>query len=111
MQDMLGRFPVSVEIPVAWGEMDAFQHVNNVAFVRWVESARVAYFGRLGLMSPHTDGIGPILARVGVDYGRPVNYPDTIRVEATVQRIGASSIIMRYRIRSAAQRAVVATAE
>jgi len=112
MHRVLGRYPVSVTIPVAWGEMDAFQHVNNVAFARWVESARVAYFARLGLMRPHgSEGRGPILARIAVDYRRPVTYPDTVRVDATVRAIGRSSLTAAYRIFSLEQRAEVATAE
>ena len=110
--EALGRYPVSVTIPVAWGEMDAFQHVNNVAFARWIETARVAYFGRLGLMRPRAgDGVGPILARIAIDYGRPVSYPDTVHVDATVRKIGRSSLTMGYRIWSEEQRAEVATGE
>jgi hypothetical protein len=37
-----------VSIPVAWGEMDAFQHVNNVIYARWIETARMAYLDRIG---------------------------------------------------------------
>ena len=112
MHRMLGRYPVSVEIPVAWGEMDVFQHVNNVAFARWVESARVAYFARLGLMRPgREEGVGPIVARIAIDFRRPVTYPDTVRVDATIRSIGRSSLTAAYRIRSTAQRAEVATGE
>jgi acyl-CoA thioester hydrolase len=106
MDHTLGRYPVSLTIPVAWGEMDAFQHVNNVAYARWVESARVAYFTRLGLMGP-----GPILARIAIDYLRPVTYPDTVRVDATMRAIGKSSLTVGYRIWSVGQQAEVASGE
>jgi acyl-CoA thioester hydrolase len=112
MHRILGRYPVSISVPVAWGEMDSFQHVNNCAFVRWVESARVAYFSRLGLMRPdRSEGLGPILARVAIDYRRPVTYPDTVRVDATIRAIGKSSLTAAYRIWSTEQRAEVATGE
>ena len=112
MHRLLGRYPVSITVPVAWGEMDAFQHVNNVAFARWVESARVAYFSRLGLMGPdRSEGLGPILARIAIDYRRPVTYPDTVRVDATIRAIGRSSLTAAYRIFSLEQQAEVATGE
>ncbi len=112
MDASLGRYPLSLTIPVAWGEMDAFQHVNNVVYARWVESARVAYFHRLGLMErKETEGYGPIVGRISIDFRRPVTYPDTIRIEATTRKIGKSSFTMTYRIRSEAQGAEVATAE
>ncbi len=112
MDHALGRYPVSVSIPVAWGEMDAFEHVNNVAYARWVETARVAYFTRLGLMGPRRpDGVGPILARLAIDYGRPISFPDTVRVDATVRKIGRSSVTMGYRMWSEAQGTEVASGE
>ncbi len=112
MQELLGRFPVSVEIPVAWGEMDAFQHVNNVAFARWVETARVAYLTRLGLMHRAvSEGIGPIVRRLAIDYRRPLTYPDTVRVEVTVQSIGRTSFRMAYRMWSEHHQAEAASAE
>jgi YbgC/YbaW family acyl-CoA thioester hydrolase len=99
----LGRHPVSVSIPVAWGEMDAFQHVNNVVYVRWLETARMVYFERIGLVDRVRDeGVGPILARTAIDYRRPVKYPDTVHVSATVTRIGGSSFTMAFGMTTAA---------
>jgi len=112
MDTALGRYPVSVEVPVAWGEMDAFQHVNNVVYHRWLETARIAYFERLGLIDRvREEGVGPILARTVIDYRRPLAYPDVVRVDVTVSRIGGSSFTMGYRVWSEAQRAEAATGE
>lgn len=108
----LGRYPVSITIPVAWGEMDAFQHVNNVVYARWLESGRIAYFDRLGLLERmRAEGVGPILARIGIEYRRPVTFPDTVQVETTVKRIGNSSFTMASRIRSDVQGVEVAADE
>jgi acyl-CoA thioester hydrolase len=108
----LGRYPLSLVIPVLWGDMDANLHVNNVVFARWIESARVAYFERIGLpVPPGKDGIGPIVARLAIDYRRALSYPDTVQVSATVRVFGRTSLTLGYRIRSAAQQADVAEAE
>jgi len=108
----LGRYPVSVSIPVAWGEMDAFQHVNNVVYARWLETARMVYLERIGLVDRMRDeGVGPILARTVIDYKRPLRYPDTVHVSATISRIGGSSFTMTFRIRSDALGADVASGE
>ncbi len=106
----LGQYPVCITFPVKWGEMDAFQHVNNVAYVRWAESGRVAYFEALRLME-RAGGIGPIIAKLGIEYRRPVTYPDTITVETTVKRIGNTSFVMASRMRSEALGAEVASTE
>jgi acyl-CoA thioester hydrolase len=105
-------FPVSASIPVAWGEMDAFQHVNNVVYARWLETARMLYFERVGLVKRVREtGVGPILARTVIDYRKAVTYPDTVRVEVSVTRVGGSSFTMSFRVRSEAQGAEVATGE
>ena len=91
-------FPVRIEIPVAWGDMDAFGHVNNVVYLRWFESARIAWFERVGISDRRDGGIGPILASTHCQYLRPLAYPDTILAEATVTRLGRSSFDMAHRI-------------
>jgi acyl-CoA thioester hydrolase len=91
----LSQWPTQLEIPVAWGDMDSFRHVNNAVYVRWFESARIDYFLKIGIVN--TDGVGPILARISVNYRRPVIYPDTIRVETTVTQFGRTSFSMSYR--------------
>jgi acyl-CoA thioester hydrolase len=113
MPEAPARYAVSVSIPVAWGEMDAFQHVNNVVYARWLETARMVCFERLGLVERvREEGVGPILARTVIDYRKPVTYPDTVRVEARVIRVGGSSFTMGFRITSEAQGgAEVATGE
>ena len=97
----LSRWPLSLEIPVAWGDMDSLGHVNNTVFLRWFESARVLYFERLGF----AEGMearhkGPILARQEIDYRQPLTYPDLVRAETTVERIGQTSFTMAFRISS-----------
>jgi acyl-CoA thioester hydrolase len=80
--DTVVAFPVSLTIPVAWGDMDAFGHVNNTVYLRWLESARIDYFKKVGLLDRMArDRVGPILARTEIDYRRPVTWPDTVHVE------------------------------
>jgi acyl-CoA thioester hydrolase len=100
MSEPLGRWPLRLELRVAWGDMDAFRHVNNTVYLRWFESARIAYFERIGLVA--YDAVGPILARATIDFRKPVAYPDTVDVAATIARLGTTSFEMRYRATSRA---------
>jgi acyl-CoA thioester hydrolase len=110
-QPGLGRWPISCEMPVQWGDMDALGHVNHTRYIRWMETARMVYFNRCGLSEKYkNEGVGPILARIEVDYRLPVQFPDTVTIHTTVTRMGKSSFDMDYRIESAAQNgAIVAT--
>lgn len=110
---MGGGWPVRIEVKVAWGEMDAFAHVNNANYLRWFESARIAYFEKVSVSIGAKDASPwvPILARATVDFRRPVTYPDTVTVEASVRGFGTTSFTMAYRATSQAQGAVVAEGE
>ena len=112
MHDENSGASVSISIPVAWGDMDAYQHVNNTIYARWIESARIAFFTRVGLMERmRDDGVGPILARLTIEYRRPVTYPDMVRVEVATAKVGTTSLTLRYRIWSEDQKTEVATGE
>jgi acyl-CoA thioester hydrolase len=95
-EQALEPFPVIVEIAVAWGEMDAFQHVNNVVYFRYFETARIAYFERAGWATP-AGAIGPILGSTSCAFKFPLTYPDTVAVGARVTRIEADRVTMHCR--------------
>lgn len=115
IKEMRSRYQVSVKIPVKWGEMDAYNHLNNVAMLRYFESARIAYFNifqRYLLDKEHQafinpsipledydfSQIGPIMKDNYCRYRRQVKYPDTLHVFAGVSpsKIEKNSYIMDY---------------
>ncbi len=97
MKDLLAPYPVVIEIPVAWGEMDAFQHVNNVVYIRYFESVRIAYFAKLDLFGfMQQTGVGPILASVSCKFKIPLTYPDTISAGTRVSKIQDDRFTMEY---------------
>ena len=53
MKSVLAGFSVVVTQPVQWGEQDVLGHVNHVTYFRWYETARIAYFMKIGLMDMH----------------------------------------------------------
>jgi acyl-CoA thioester hydrolase len=109
VDDLLAGYPVVISLPVQWGDMDAFEHVNNIVYFRWFESARIAYFGRIGVVK-HQSGepFGPILASTSCDYRRPIVFPDTVRVGIRATRIGRTSLGLEHRIISEEQEVVAA---
>ena len=106
--DELAHYPVIHHQPIHWGEMDAFNHLNNVVYYRYAESARIGYLQALGMF----DGsMVTVLAQSSCQYLRPVTYPDTLLLGVRCQRLGNTSITIEYRYYSTAQAAIVATAE
>jgi acyl-CoA thioester hydrolase len=106
---LLTGFPVLISWPVQWGDQDAYQHVNNTVYVRWLETARIDYTRRLGLGEMmRQKQIGPILAALSCDYRRQVTFPDTIHIGSKITRIGRTSFAMENALVSQASRALVA---
>jgi acyl-CoA thioester hydrolase len=89
-------YPVQLSVSVAWGDLDAFEHVNNTVFFRWFESARMAYFERIGIPVERPDGKGAILATTTCDFLAQVAYPATVTVGARVHKVGNTSFVMEY---------------
>ena len=99
MAEALEQYPIVIQIPVVWGEQDAFGHVNNVFFFRWCESARIEYGERLGLLRMHREqNVGPIVAQIGCNFRKPVVFPDNISVGARVTKMGRTSMTMEHLI-------------
>jgi acyl-CoA thioester hydrolase len=97
------------EIPVAWGDMDALGHVNNVQYFRYFESARLDFLRDFQELFPASaDGVGPILAYIDCRFAAPLAFPDTVLVGSQVRKIGNTSVRMSQSIYSLAQQKVVA---
>jgi acyl-CoA thioester hydrolase len=97
-------YAVRVRMPVAWGQLDAFGHVNNTQFFRFFEDARLAYFRETGVGARMEEtGRGPILARTSCVFKKPLGYPDELTVCARVRDVGEDRFTMEYAIFSDAQ--------
>ena len=109
---LLSDLPVRVTIPVAWGDLDALQHVNNTVYVRWFETGRVALFRWVGWLGERrSDGVGPILARASCVFRRPVGFPDTVEVGVGVTELGEDRFTVMFRVVSQHLGAVAAKVE
>jgi acyl-CoA thioester hydrolase len=107
--DLLAGYPVVVELPVVWGEMDSYRHVNNVVYFRYFECARLEYFRRLDWFAyEEQTGVGPILAATSARFRRPLTYPDTIWVAARVTVVQEDRFSMEHRLVSRKLAAVAA---
>lgn len=99
MDDLLAGYPVVLPIDIAWGEMDAFRHVNNVTYFRYFESGRVKYLHATGaLIEMERTGIGPILHSIGCRFRFPLTYPDRIRVGVRVTELSDDRFAIHHRI-------------
>ncbi|MBL8406664.1 MAG: acyl-CoA thioesterase, partial [Candidatus Accumulibacter sp.] len=61
-------------IPIRWGDMDAYGHVNNTIYFRYMEQVRVEYLEKLGFrVMPR--GSAPVIINASCTFLVPLNYP------------------------------------
>jgi acyl-CoA thioester hydrolase len=87
-------------IPVRWGDMDAFGHVNNTLYCRYFEEARFQWIHHKGLSLD--DDSYPLLVTIGCTFLRPVFYPDTLRIDIFISEPGRSSFMATYKVYTSA---------
>jgi acyl-CoA thioester hydrolase len=105
---LVAGFPVIVQQDVVWGDMDSYQHVNNVVYFRYFENARLEYIRRLDWFAfEEATGIGPILQATQARFRRALTYPDTIFIGARLLTLQSDRFHLEHKIASKAQNEIV----
>ncbi len=79
-----------MSMPIRWGDMDAFGHVNNTVYFRYMEQVRISWFERLGLIATE-EGQGPVVVNASMAFLRQLHYPGDIIGRMSVGKPGRSS--------------------
>jgi acyl-CoA thioester hydrolase len=107
--ELLSGYSMVVRSPVDWGDMDAFNHVNNTIYFRFFENARIALLERIGLAAMDSHGsVGPILHSTSARFRHPMMYPDTALIGCRITDVGEDRFNMEHRIVSERHRVVTA---
>ncbi|UUU33870.1 acyl-CoA thioesterase [Streptomyces sp. CA-210063] len=82
--------------PLRWADMDAYGHVNNVVFLRYLEEARIDF-----LFRPEKDfKQGSVVARHEIDYKRQlVHRHQPVDIELWITEIRAASFTITYEVK------------
>lgn len=106
---LLEKYPVVYTHKVMWGEMDAYQHVNNTQYFRYFENARITHFDQLGANTLYdTEQLGFIVGEIRCRFKVPLTYPDTIHIGAKVAQLEDDRFLHVYSVVSEAHNRVVA---
>lgn len=92
------RLVYSCILPIRWGDMDAFGHVNNAMYLRYLEEARVQMLVAM-LGNQITEGdFATVVINVGCTFLKPITYPDSVRIDCYVGDMGRSSFMTWYEV-------------
>jgi acyl-CoA thioester hydrolase len=85
------RLVHEMRMPIRWGDMDAFRHVNNTVYFRYMEQARVEWIESLGIQV--APGTGSMLMINGFcNFYQQLSYPGELILKTYIGNIGKSSI-------------------
>ena len=89
----------SLAPPIDWNDTDALGHINNLAILRYAQSARVVVSQEMGLVA---DGrtIGPILASIQCRFFQPLYYPGTVTIRSRILSVRTTSFVLENEILS-----------
>jgi len=93
------EFRTKLALRIDWSEMDLFGHVNNVAFMKYVQSARVNYWEQIGLTKMYDEKKqGPMLASTSCTFLKPLHYPGNIFLQTRLEFIKTTSFGLNHQI-------------
>jgi acyl-CoA thioester hydrolase len=97
-------------IPIRWGDMDAYGHVNNTIYFRFMEQNRVEYLEQQGY-KVMPEGTAPVIINAGCTFLVPLTYPGVVEIKMFCGQPGRSSIPTHYEIRLQGDDTLYATGE
>lgn len=89
-------YRASQRITTRWMDNDAYNHVNNVVYYSWFDSAVNAFLIDAGLLDVETGPVIGLVVESGCRYGHPISFPQSVTAMLRVGRLGRSSV--RYEI-------------
>ena len=87
------------EVHMRWSDMDAYRHINNSAYLAYLEQARVAMFFDRHKQYGGGFSTGTVISRHEIDYLRPVVYhPEPLHLELWVDTVRGASFVVHYEV-------------
>lgn len=90
---------IVTEIKLDWSEMDLFGHINNVAYFKYIQSARVNFLEQVGINTANPDNkLSFAVAQSTCDFKKPLYFPDVIKVISSATWIKNTSMQIEHQI-------------
>lgn len=90
---------LKLTLRIDWSEMDLFAHVNNLAFMKYVQAARVNYWEHIGLTQMHAQKKqGPMLASTSCTFLKPLFYPGQVAIQTKLAFVKTTSFGLHHQL-------------
>lgn len=89
----LNEFKHSIELNVRFMDLDAMHHVNNARYLNFLEESRIAYSQEVLDMFNNLHDLNVVVARIEIDFLRPITFSEKVIVYTRVSKIGNKSFV------------------
>jgi acyl-CoA thioester hydrolase len=88
----LDNFTHTIKLPVRYSDLDTFGHVNNKAYLSYLEEARIDFHKRVfGWKGNGLQEFNAVVAKIEINYLKPVFYGETLLAYTRLSNIGTKS--------------------
>lgn len=93
----LSDFKLSLDIRIDWGDLDMYEHVNNVSYMRYLQSGRVNFWEASGIHEYYRgSNQGTMLVSTKCDFRKPLFYPGKAVIKTKLEFIGNKSFGLKH---------------
>ncbi|NJW52996.1 acyl-CoA thioesterase [Salinimicrobium oceani] len=91
----LSEYKLSLDLRIDFSDLDMYRHVNNLTFIRFLQSGRVNFWEATGLAKMFSESNkGAILVSTHCDFKKSLFYPGTATVKTKLAYIRNSSFAL-----------------
>lgn len=93
----------SHEFAIRWGDMDAYNHLNNTSYFLYIQEARFELLRHYNLEYDGKAECAPILLHTSFNFKKQVTYPESIVVETYLVKVERKKVYLEHVIKSSTQ--------
>ncbi len=93
----LSAYKLSLELRIDWGDLDMYEHVNNVSYMKYLQSGRVNFWEATGIHEFYRNSNqGTMLVSTKCDFKKSLHYPGKAVIKTKLDFIGNSSFGLKH---------------
>ena len=92
-------YKLEIQLRIDWSDLDMYKHVNNISFMRYMQSGRVNFWEASGIYKMYENSnMGTMLVSTHCDFKKSLYYPGKAIVKTKLDFIKNSSFGLKHLI-------------
>lgn len=92
-------YKLKLELRIDWSDLDMYKHVNNISFMRYMQSGRLNFWEASGIYEMYENtNMGTMLVSTHCDFKKSLYYPGKAIVKTRIDFIKNSSFGLKHLI-------------